>query len=233
MKLVGIIGAMEEEVMKLRDQMTVTNVRSIAHTEYIRGSLAGREIVLAKSGLGKVNAAVCAQVMIDIFRIDALISLGVAGAISPELDICDVVISRELIQHDVNAVAFGYSKGEIPQMDTSVFKADTHLIHLMEKASDVLDAKTRVITGRILGGDQFISKVEEREELYQFYAGDCAEIEGGAAIAQVCYLNRIPFVAVRSITDRANNTAGMDFNEFTRQAALNSTKLLLRLLTLL
>lgn len=233
MKLVGIIGAMEEEVMKLRDQMTVTNVRSIAHTEYIKGSLAGREIVLAKSGLGKVNAAVCAQVMIDIFRIDALISLGVAGAISPELDICDVVISRELIQHDVNAVAFGYSKGEIPQMDTSVFKADTHLIHLMEKASDVLDAKTRVITGRILGGDQFISKVEEREELYQFYAGDCAEIEGGAAIAQVCYLNRIPFVAVRSITDRANNTAGMDFNEFTRQAALNSTKLLLRLLTLL
>ena len=233
MKLVGIIGAMEEEVMKLRDQMTVTNVRSIAHTEYIRGSLAGREIVLAKSGLGKVNAAVCAQVMIDIFRIDALISLGVAGAISPELDICDVVISREFIQHDVNAVAFGSSKGEIPQMDTSVFKADTHLIHLMEKASDVLDAKTRVITGRILGGDQFISKVEEREELYQFYAGDCAEIEGGAAIAQVCYLNRIPFVAVRSITDRADNTAGMDFNEFTRQAAVNSTKLLLRLLTLL
>ena len=233
MERIGIIGAMEEEVMKLRDQMTVTNVRSIAHTEYIRGSLAGREIVLAKSGLGKVNAAVCAQVMIDIFRIDALISLGVAGAISPELDICDVVISREFIQHDVNAVAFGYSKGEIPQMDTSVFKADTHLIHLMEKASDVLDAKTRVITGRILGGDQFISKVEEREELYQFYAGDCAEIEGGAAIAQVCYLNRIPFVAVRSITDRADNTAGMDFNEFTRQAAVNSTKLLLRLLTLL
>ena len=121
----------------------------------------------------------------------------------------------------------------LPLVTVKVFKADTHLIHLMEKASDVLDAKTRVVTGRILGGDQFISKVEEREELYQFYAGDCAEIEGGAAIAQVCYLNRIPFVAVRSITDRADNTAGMDFNEFTRQAAVNSTKLLLRLLTLL
>ena len=150
MKLVGIIGAMEEEVMMLREQMTVTNVRSIAHTEYIRGSLSGREIVLAKSGIGKVNAAVCSQVMIDIFRVDALINLGVAGAISPELDICDVVISRDFIQHDVDAAAFGYSKGEIPQMDTSVFKADTHLIHLVEKASDVLDAKTRVITGRIL-----------------------------------------------------------------------------------
>ncbi len=233
MKLVGIIGAMEEEVMMLREQMTVTNVRSIAHTEYIRGSLSGREIVLAKSGIGKVNAAVCSQVMIDIFRVDALINLGVAGAISPELDICDVVISRDFIQHDVDAAAFGYSKGEIPQMDTSVFKADTHLIHLVEKASDVLDIKTRVLTGRVLGGDRFISKNEDREELYQTYAGDCAELEGGAAIAQVCYLNRIPFIAVRSITDRANSTAEMDFNEFTRQAALNSSKLLLRLLTLL
>ena len=233
MKLVGIIGAMEEEVMMLREQMKVTNVRSIAHTEYIRGSLSGREIVLAKSGVGKVNAAVCAQVMIDIFRVDALINLGVAGAISPELDICDVVISREFIQHDVNASAFGYNRGEIPQMDTSIFKADTHLIHLVEKASDVLDAKTKVLTGRILGGDQFISSAEDRAELYQLYAGDCAEIEGGAAIAQVCYLNRIPFIAVRSISDRANNIADMDFNEFTRQAAKNSSKLLLRLLTLL
>ena len=233
MKLVGIIGAMEEEVMMLREQMTVTNVRSIAHTEYIRGNLAGREIVLAKSGIGKVNAAVCTQVMIDIFRIDALISLGVAGAISPELSIYDVVISRELIQHDVNASAFGYGRGEIPQMDTSVFKADPHLLHLTEKACDVLDAKIKVIAGRVLGGDQFISKAEEREALYQVYAGDCAEIEGGAAIAQVCHLNRIPFVAVRSITDRADSTADIDFNEYTRQAALNSSKLLLQLLTLL
>ncbi len=232
MKLIGIIGAMDEEILMLREQMAITDVRSIAHIEYIKGNLGKREIILAKSGIGKVNAAVCAQIMIDIFKVDALINLGVAGAVSPDLNICDVVISKEFIQHDMDATTFGYRKGEIPQMDTSIFKADTHLIHLVEKASDVLDSKIKVKTGRVLSGDQFISKAEDREHLYEFFAGDCTEMEG-ASIAHVCYLNRVPFIAVRSISDKADNTADMDFNEFTKQAAMNSSKLLLRLLALL
>lgn len=232
MKLIGIIGAMEEEVMMLREQMTITDIRSIAHIEYAKGSLGNREVVLAKSGIGKVNAAVCTQIMIDIFKVDIVVNLGVAGALSPELDICDVVISREFVHHDVDATVFGYAKGEIPQMENSVFKADSHLIHLVEKASDVLSSKIKVITGRMLSGDQFISKTEDREYLYNFFKGDCTEMEG-AAIAQVCFLNRVSFVAIRSISDKANNVADMDFNEFTRQAAINSSKILLKFLTLI
>ncbi|RRD95101.1 5'-methylthioadenosine/adenosylhomocysteine nucleosidase [Clostridiales bacterium COT073_COT-073] len=232
MKLIGIIGAMEEEVLVLREQMTITDVRSIAQIEYAKGNLGNREIVLAKSGIGKVNAAVCAQIMIDIFKVDALINLGVAGALSPQLNICDVIISKEFVQHDVDVTAFGYNKGEIPQMETSVFRADSHLIHLVEKASEVLDSRTQVKTGRILSGDQFISKTEDKEWLYQFYGGECTEMEG-AAIAQVCHLNRVAFVGIRSVSDKADNSADMDFNEFTKQAAFNSSKLLLKLLTLL
>lgn len=232
MKLIGIIGAMEEEILMIREKMTVSNVRSIAQIEYAKGTLGDREIILARSGIGKVNAAVCAQIMIDIFRVDIVINLGVAGAVSPELDICDVVISKEFIQHDMDATAFGYTRGEIPQMETSVFKADSHLVHIVEKASEVLDPKTVVRTGRILSGDRFISKVEEKENLYKVFKGDCTEMEG-AAIAQVCHLNRVPFVAVRSISDKANNTADMDFNEFVKQAAINSSKILIRFLSMI
>lgn len=232
MKLIGIIGAMEEEILMIREKMTVSNVRSIAQIEYAKGTLGDREIILARSGIGKVNAAVCAQIMIDIFRVDIVINLGVAGAVSPELDICDVVISKEFIQHDMDATAFGYTRGEIPQMETSVFKADSHLVHIVEKASEVLDPKTVVRTGRILSGDRFISKVEEKENLYKIFKGDCTEMEG-AAIAQVCHLNRVPFVAVRSISDKANNTADMDFNEFVKQAAINSSKILIRFLSMI
>lgn len=230
MRLIGIIGAMEEEVIMLREQMSVKNVRSIAHIEYAKGRLGNREVVLAKSGIGKVNAAMCAQIMIDIFQVDALINLGVAGALSPDLNICDVVISNDFIQHDVDVTAFGYNKGEIPRLETSIFKADSHLVHLVEKACEVLDPKIEIKTGRILSGDKFISKAEVREELYKNFAGDCTEMEG-AAIAQVCHLNRVAFVGIRSISDKADNTANMDFNEFTRQAAINSSKLLLKLLS--
>lgn len=232
MKLIGIIGAMEEEVLALKDKMTITDTRSIAHIEYSKGFLENREVVLAKSGIGKVNAAICAQIMIDVFKVDSLINLGVAGALSPELDICDVVISKDFIQHDMDVTAFGYRRGEIPQMDNSTFRADTHLIHLVEKASEVLSSKTKVVTGRILSGDTFVSGAKEKEELYQEFNGECTEMEG-AAIAQVCYVNRVPFVGVRSISDKADNTADVDFNEFTRQAAMNSSKMLLRLFTIL
>lgn len=232
MKLIGIIGAMEEEVLMLREKMTVSNVRSIARTEYAKGTLGDREVILARSGIGKVNAAVCAQIMIDVFKVDIIINLGVAGAISPELDICDVVISKEFLQHDMDATVFGYTRGEIPQMETSVFKADNHLVHLVEKACDILSPKTKVKTGRILCGDKFISKAEDKEDLFKVFKGDCTEMEG-AAIAQVCYLNKVPFVAVRSISDKADNSADMDFNEFTKQAAITSSKILLRLLTMI
>lgn len=232
MKLIGIIGAMEEEVMLLKERMTVLNVRSIAQVEYVRGKLGDKEIILAKSGIGKVNAAVCAQIMIDIFKVNALINLGVAGALAPDLEICDLVISKDFIQHDFDVTAFGHARGIIPQMETSLFKADPHLVHLVEKASEVLAAKIQVKTGRILSGDKFISRVEDRDDLYQTFAGECTEMEG-AAIAQVCYLNRVPFVAIRSISDKADNSANMAFNEFTRQAAINSSKLLLKLLSVM
>lgn len=222
---IGIIGAMEEEVMALKDKLKVTDIRSIASLEYYAGKLNNREVVLVRGGIGKVNAAVCTQTLIDCFHVDAIINTGVAGALSEELEIGDIVISRDALQHDFDATGFGYEKGTIPRMQESCFKADKALIHIAEKASQVLSVKTNVFTKRIVSGDQFISNKDKKKELIEDFDGFCTEMEG-AAVAQACYLNKIPFVIIRSISDKADDSAEMNYSQFTQLAAANSCKLI-------
>lgn len=232
MNLVGIIGAMEEEVLVLRDKMSIDDVRSIAGMEYVSGKISGRSVILVRSGIGKVNAAVCAQIMIDVFRVDAVINLGVAGALDEELDIYDLVISKDAVQHDFDAQVFGYQKGQIPRMEDYLFQANSKLIHMAEKAANRLSAKQKVVVGRVASGDQFISSEEIKKHLRDDFSAACAEMEG-AAVAHVCYLNQVPFVIIRSISDKADKSADVNYEVFTEKAAEHSAILVIGMMEML
>lgn len=229
MDVIGIIGAMEEEVLYLKEKMEQKEVRSIASLDFYVGTLHNKSIVLVKAGIGKVNAAICTQILIDIFHTGAIINTGIAGAVSSRLEIGDVVISRDLRPHDFDAVAFGYEPGEIPRMATSIFPADEHMIQVAIKGSDALTAATNVFVERIVSGDQFVASNEKKKYLEEQFGAFCTEMEG-AAIAQVCYLNKVPFVVIRSISDKADESAETNFEEFKEVASANSCRMIERML---
>lgn len=232
MNLIGIIGAMEEEVLTLKDKMEIQEVRSVASLEFFIGTLNKKKVVVVQAGIGKVNAAVCTQILIDVFYVNTILNTGVAGAVSAKLEIGDVVISSDAIQHDFDVSSFGYKIGEIPRMKTSVFKADDHLIKIAEEASNVLSSNIGVYTERIVTSDQFIADPKRKKEIVRDFNGFCTEMEG-AAIAHVCYLNKVPFVIIRSISDKSDGSAKTNFEEFTKMAALNSCKMIERILELI
>ncbi|WP_304943433.1 5'-methylthioadenosine/adenosylhomocysteine nucleosidase [Vallitalea guaymasensis] len=225
MSVVGIIGAMEEEVAALQEKMVIDQVEHCASLEFYIGKIFDKDVVVVRCGIGKVNAAVCTQIMIDKFNVDMIINTGVAGAVSNELNIADIVISSDALQHDMDATGFGYKLGEIPRMDVSCFKADEKLIELASKASKNKITDHNVFVERIVSGDQFVSDMEVKKRLLDNFGGFCTEMEG-ASIAHVCHLNNVPFVVIRSISDKADNSAETNFAEFTMIAADNSTKII-------
>lgn len=232
MEVVGIIGAMDEEVLTLKERMHIQEVRSIASLEFYIGKLNEASVVVVMGGIGKVNAALCTQVLIDCFHVDAIINTGVAGALSNQLEIGDVVISSDALQHDMDATAFGYPLGQIPRMDTFSFAADEHLISIAKKATDVLPQSVGVYTERIVSGDYFVADPKKKAWLIDKFNGFCTEMEG-AAIAQVAHINKIPFVIIRSISDKADASAEMNFDEFVQKAANHSCKMICKMLELI
>ena len=225
MEFIGIIGAMEEEVLALKDKMDVQEVRSIASLDFVIGFLNGKKTVVVRAGIGKVNAAVCTQILIDVFYVDAIINTGVAGALHSKLEIGDIVISKDAIEHDFDARNFGYEVGQIPRMDNSIFSSDSHLIKLAFDAGEALSSKVKIYIERIVSGDQFIASESKKEYLRDKFHAYCTEMEG-AAIAHVCELNKVPCVIIRAISDRADSSADVNFNEFVKDAAANSCKMI-------
>lgn len=221
MGLIGIIGAMDEEVTLLKEQMEIEECRKIIGLDFYKGKLHNTDIVVVKCGIGKVNAAVCTQALICNFDIEKIINTGVAGAVFGELKIGDIVISSDAVEHDMDTTAFGDAPGVIPRMDESFFKADEKLIEIAKQAEKQLNKNNNVYVGRVVSGDQFVSSAEKKKWLWDTFNGYCTEMEG-AAIAHTCYLNKIPFVIIRSISDSADGSADMDFSEFTKLAAKNS-----------
>jgi len=219
---VGLIGAMDEEIALLRRQMDVEQETAAAGIVFYRGRLADKPVILCKSGVGKVNAAMCAQIMIDRFQPEAVVFTGVAGALDPSLDIADVVVSSECMQHDMDASALGFPKGTIPFQDVSVFPADPRLVDAAFSAAEASGVKA--VIGRVLSGDQFIASRDTVRLLHEEMGGTCTEMEG-AAVAQVCFMNRVPYVVIRSISDRADGSAHMDFAEFTDMASRQSSRI--------
>lgn len=224
MKKIGIIGAMELEVEQLKSQMTVSQIVRKANMDFYEGSLNDVPAVIVRCGIGKVNAALCVQILIDLFQVSHVINTGVAGSLNAGLDIGDILISRDALHHDMDVRIFGYALGEVPQMGIREFPADEILINLAKASCERENPDVHAVIGRVVSGDQFISSKEVKEHLITEFQGDCAEMEG-ASIAHGAYLNQIPFVIIRAISDKADDSAEMDYPTFEREAAKHSAKL--------
>ncbi|MFD2670237.1 5'-methylthioadenosine/adenosylhomocysteine nucleosidase [Marinicrinis sediminis] len=220
MNRMGIIGAMIEEIELLEQSLAEKKTTEKAGTTFLEGTLHGLPVVVTKCGVGKVNAAMSTQILIDTFEVSAILFTGVAGAVDPRLGIGDIVISEDCMQHDMDVTALGFERGVIPFQEESVFKADRQLADLAyEKGKAV--CQSPVWRGRILSGDQFIADKEQGRQLHAQLGGMCTEMEG-AAVAQVCSLNKRPFVIIRSMSDRADGSAHENFAEFTKLASRHS-----------
>ncbi len=225
MKKIGIIGAMDEEVRILKDDMQEVNIQNIASMEFYEGKLQGKEAVIVRCGIGKVNAAVCTQILADIYHVDAVINTGVAGSLRNEIDIADIVLSTDTLQHDMDATGFGYPHGVIPRMESSIFQADRELLAIAKSVCEEVIPEVGVHTGRIVSGDQFISDSGRKAWLVDMFQGYCTEMEG-AAIAHTAYLNQIPFLIIRAISDKADHSAEMSYAEFEELAISHTVKLI-------
>lgn len=222
---IGIIGAMEEEVASLISSMEDVHKTEKASMDFYEGRLWGNDAVVVRSGIGKVNMTVCTQILIDSFGVEKLINTGVAGGLYKDIQIGDIVISSDAVQHDVDAVGFGYALGEIPRMERSVFEADPGLVKEAEEACKKVNPDIQCFTGRVLSGDQFISSDEKKHWLIDNFGGYCAEMEG-AAMAQTAYLNNIPFVVLRAISDKCDDTATVNYSEFEEAAIKHIIRLI-------
>lgn len=218
---IGIIGAMNEEVIELKNIMTDIQVEKIGNLEFFKGNLLNKEVVLVEGGIGKVNAAICVTLMIEHFKVSKVLFTGVAGGTNPDINIGDIVIGVDQIEHDFDSTAFGYALGQIPRMDTYIFEADRELVDLAYSVAVEKFGREKVRKGRIVSGDEFVASVEKIKWLRDTFNADCTEMEG-AAVAHVCYVFKMPFLIIRAISDKANHDAKVDFPEFVKLAAKNS-----------
>ncbi len=224
MKKLGIIGAMDEEVARLKENMKNARVTERASLIFYEGELMRLPVVIVRSGIGKVNAAICAQQLIDRFETDCIINTGIAGSLNAKINIGDIVLSTDAMQHDMDATVFGYDVGIIPRMDTSAFAADEFLRALAASVCHEVNPEIAVHTGRVLSGDQFIAAKEKKEWLVSAFSGICTEMEG-AAIAQTAYNNGVPFLIIRAISDKADDSASEDYPAFEAKAIRHTVNL--------
>ena len=229
MKTIGIIGAMEVEVAILKEKMEDVRIIKKASMDFYEGILAGKMGVVVRSGIGKVNAGICAQILADVFSVDAIINTGIAGSLNKNINIGDIVLSTDVVQHDMDATGFGYRKGQIPQMPVFFFNADDNLRRLAAEVCKEVNPDIQVFEGRIASGDQFVCDQDVKNRIVSEFSAYATEMEG-AAIGQAAYLNEIPFLVVRAISDKADGSAQMDYSEFEKAAVDHSVRLTLNML---
>ena len=220
------MSAMAEEIEHYLDTCTVTGTRQRAGLTVHEATYHGHDLVLVKAGVGKVNAAMCAQLLIDDFDASAVICTGSAGALHDGLDIGDVIVAEDCVQHDVRVDFLGLPPGQIPFTDHRFFASAPALV---ERAASVDLAGHDVVLGRVCTGDTFIQDEARRNEIRDELGGDCVEMEG-AAVGQVCTLNDVPFLLVRAISDRADGSSDVDFQDFLHEAAQSSARIVIHLL---
>lgn len=226
---IGIIGAMEDEVAGLKARMEQVSKTVLARMEFNEGLLEGKPVVVVRSGIGKVNAAVCTQILADRFGVGAVINTGVAGSLDARIDIGDFVISTDAVHHDMDATVFGYAPGEVPQLGQVSFEADKALADAAEAACRKVIPDQNVWRGRVVSGDQFIVSREKKDEIVNTFGGLCTEMEG-ASIAHAAWMNSLPFLIVRAISDKADESAEMDYPTFEKKAAGSSVEMLCEML---
>ncbi len=220
--MIGIIGAMEEEIEILKSQMVELEEIKIAHKVFYKGLLNGKEIILTQSGIGKVNVAISTALLINEFKPAYIINTGSAGALQPGLSLGDVVISSEVAYHDADARAFGYEIGQIPGMPAT-YKADQELFKKVDKVLKSLSQNGK--EGLIVSGDSFIGTSAQRQTILASFPHALAAEMEAAAIAQTCFQFNTPFIITRAISDLADEEAGMTFEAFLKVASQSSSKM--------
>ncbi len=221
--MTGIIGAMDVEVEAIKAEMKNAETKIISDIPFYVGTLCGKSVILARCGIGKVNAAVCAQIMVSVFGVDAIINTGVAGAVAHGIKQNDIVIAESFVQHDVDTSAIGDPVGFVSTVNKIYFEADEGIATRLKKA---IGDKAHVVTGVIATGDQFVANKDITAALRERFNASACDMEGGA-IAQVCTLAKIPFGAVRCISDSADENASMDYPEFAAKAAATCSAMVL------
>ena len=222
MKKIGIIAAMEEEVKSIKEKMQNISVKKLYELEWIEGTIHQKEVVLVKCGVGKVNAARTTQILIDYFEIDYILNVGTAGSVNEEIAIGDLVIAENLVQHDFDITAFGHPKGYISDVGRD-FKCDSKLIQKAKEVIEKQDEDYHIFIGTIASGDTFCTSIDQKKEIRNQFNADCVEMEG-AAIAHVCMLDKIPFLVIRSISDKPNGKNEIDFNQYLEKACARFAK---------
>ena len=216
--MIGIIGAVVEEAEAIKKEIKEIKETVISGISFFTGKFNDKDVVFVQSGIGKVNAAITAT----LFKVSEVIFSGVAGSLDERLKVGDVVIGRDIVQHDVDATAFGYKMGQIPQMKEWAFESDKELV---EKAGNINDFDHRIFFGRILTGDQFVSKKDVKIRLGKDFEALCVDMESGA-VAQVCTRLGVKFLIIRSISDSITDESDMEYETFVKLAAKNSTRIL-------
>ncbi len=222
--MIGIIGAMDEEVTALKEAMDVRETVERAGMNFVKGTLGSKEVTVVRSGIGKVNAGICAQILVSEFQAEVLINTGIAGSLDARIDIGDMVISTDALYHDMDATAFGYPLGEVPRMDLLAFPADERLVKQAVEANAEANPDIHTFTGRVVSGDQFVASDEVKEKILKNFGGLCTEMEG-AAIAHAAYLNKVSCVIIRAISDKADGSASEDYPAFEKKAIEHSVRL--------
>ncbi|WP_195269871.1 5'-methylthioadenosine/adenosylhomocysteine nucleosidase [Eubacterium sp. 1001713B170207_170306_E7] len=224
--MIGIIAALKDEVRDIKNKMTQVQTSEKAGMTFYRGLLSGKPAVAVMCGVGKVNAALCAQILVDLFDVDCLINVGVGGAVAKGLTVGDIVISKDSVQYDMDGSAFGHPRGEIPNMDITFFPADERLIGLAK------DAAARVgqaaLVGRVMTADLGVDSQALKQELTQLFGGACVEMEG-AAIGQAAFINQIPYIVIRSISDNADGDLVETYQNNFQTSVVNAAKMVLEM----
>jgi len=213
MKTIGIIGAMEIEVTLLKSKMEIISTKNIAGMDFFVGKMNSKNIILVRCGVGKVNSAICTQILIDMYGVDCVINTGIAGAIHEDLRVGDVVISKDLTYHDFDVSAFDTERiGGIPGVSAFV-EADDNMINAAVEAAKEAIPEVKTVVGRIVTGDQFIADKNRKDIIVKHFKPYCVEMEG-ASIAHACHLNEIPFVVIRAMSDSADGSADETYEKY-------------------
>jgi adenosylhomocysteine nucleosidase len=226
-KIVGVVAAMETEISAIKQAEEISKTDVVAGLDFCVGKVGEQDVVVVQCGMGKVNAALATQILIEKYGVGAIINIGCAGGLNDSLNIGDFVISTEVVQHDYDVSAIGYKKGEVPYSGKISFEADENLISIAEQAISTVNSDRQIIKGRICSGDQFICTTEQKETIIKNFGGECAEMEG-AAVGQVAYMNEVPFVIIRAMSDSANNPD--DFTKYVDQVTEEGANVVLEML---
>ena len=228
--VIGIVAAMESEIAAIKEATEIEQTYTVAGLDFCKGTVGEAHVVVVQCGVGKVNAAMATQILIDRFDVDAIINIGCAGSLNDALDIGDFVVSTEVVQHDYDASAIGYEKGEILYTGKVAFEADEYLISVACEAIQAAAPQRQVVTGRICSGDQFISTDAQKQTIIDSFGGMCAEMEG-AAVGQTASLNEVPFVIIRAMSDKSNSAE--DFTKYVDAVTQEGAEVVLKMLTLI